>query len=216
MDEAGLREIDERVMDLLALVSGGIGTATTAFLDNDRETARALVASDLSIDCLQSEAEALVHEQLSSLLGHLDAPVRELVSLLLIIPELERSGDLVEHIALRTPQALADQISPRARAIVAEMGRIATEMWQEATRAYLDRDPTAATLLRAADDELDDLHVQLSVELAQPGMSPAVAVEMSLVARFYERLGDHAVNIARRVRQLVAMHDRALRVEVAR
>jgi phosphate transport system protein len=71
-----------------------------------------------------------------------------------------------------------------------------------AANAYADHDLNAADRLRALDDELDDLHVDLSAELAQASMSNAVAIEMGLVARFYERLGDHAVNVTRRVRDL--------------
>jgi phosphate transport system protein len=46
---------------------------------------------------------------------------------------------------------------------------------------------------------MDDLHASLIAELASGQMSVPVTMEMTLVARFYERLGDHAVNIARRV-----------------
>ena len=70
-------------------------------------------------------------------------------------------------------------------------------------RVYADQDASAADALRQRDDELDDLHVQLSVELAASGTSVPVAIEMGLVARFYERLGDHAVNVARRVSRLM-------------
>ena len=49
------------------------------------------------------------------------------------------------------------------------------------------------------DDEMDELHSSLLAELASGQMALPVAMEMTLVARFYERLGDHAVNIARRV-----------------
>ena len=51
--------------------------------------------------------------------------------------------------------------------------------------------------------QLDDLHVRLSTELAESATSIPVAMEMGLVARFFERLGDHAVNVTRRVRYLV-------------
>jgi len=49
------------------------------------------------------------------------------------------------------------------------------------------------------DDEIDDLHVDLTAEMADGRLSIAVAIEMGLVARFFERLGDHAVNVARRI-----------------
>ena len=123
-----------------------------------------------------------------------------LVAVLRIVPELERSGDLVEHIALRTPQGMASLLSPRARGFVDEMGQVGVRMWRGAANAYAERDPGAAERLRTLDDQLDDLHVSLSAELAESLTSTPVAIEMGLVARFLERLGDHAVNVARRVR----------------
>jgi hypothetical protein len=48
-------------------------------------------------------------------------------------------------------------------------------------------------------DEMDDLHASLTAELASGRMTLPVTMEMTLVARLYERLGAHAVNVARRV-----------------
>jgi phosphate transport system protein len=199
----GLDEIDEQVIKLFAMVMGGLAAATDAFLDGDRETARTLVADDQAIDSMQSSIEELVERELSRSPERGGADLRRLVSVLRIVPELERSGDLVEHIALRTPQGLARVISPRARGMVEAMGRIGVEMWRLAADAYADHDPGAIERLRALDDELDDLHVNLSAELAQGGTSNAVAIEMGLVARFYERLGDHAVNVTKRLRDVL-------------
>jgi phosphate transport system protein len=196
-------DIDEHVLRLFNMVAEGLTAATTAFLDGDREMARTLIAGDQSIDSLQDVTEELLYAELDRALAHSDREVRSLVAALQIVPELERSGDLVEHIALRTQQGLAAEISPLARALIGQMGRIGVEMWRAAAVAYEDRDGTAADALRQRDDELDDLHVQLSVELAASGTSVPVAIEMGLVARFYERLGDHAVNVARRVSRLI-------------
>jgi phosphate transport system protein len=197
-----LDEIDEQVIKLFAMVMGGLSAATDAFLDGDREAARTLVADDQAIDSMQSSIEELVERELvRSERGGAD--LRRLVSVLRIVPELERSGDLVEHIALRTPQGLAGVISAKARGMVEAMGRIGVEMWRLAADAYADRDPGAVERLRMLDDELDDLHVSLSSELAHGDTSNAVAIEMGLVARFYERLGDHAVNVTKRLRGLV-------------
>ena len=66
----------------------------------------------------------------------------------------------------------------------------------------LDRDAEAADALEAADDELDDLHVSLTAELVSGQLTVPVATEMTLIARYYERLGDHAVNVAKRIRFL--------------
>jgi phosphate transport system protein len=185
------------------MVSEGLVSATEAFLDVDRDAARLLLAGERSIDTLHASTEELVERELERNLHWADPDVRHLVSVLRIVPELERSGDLVEHIALRTPQGLGREITPQARGLIAEMGRIGAEMWRDAANAYADRDASAADRLRQRDDELDDLHVQLSCELADSGTSIPVAIEMSLIARFYERLGDHAVNVARRVQQVM-------------
>ena len=207
MVQIAVSDIDEHVLRLFDMVAAGLTAATTAFLDGDRAMARALIAGDQSIDSLQDVTEELLYAELDRALGHNDREVRSLVAALQIVPELERSGDLVEHIALRTQQGLAAEISPLARALIGQMGRIGAEMWRAAAAAYADRDGTAADLLRQRDDELDDLHVQLSVELAASGTSVPVAIEMGLVARFYERLGDHAVNVARRVSRLIRSLD---------
>ena len=197
-----LDEIDEQVIKLFAMVMGGLSAATDAFLDGDRETARTLVADEQAIDSMQSSIEELVERELARS-DRGTADLRRLVSVLRIVPELERSGDLVEHIALRTPQGLASVIGAKARGMIEAMGRIGVEMWRLAADAYADRDPSAVDRLRLLDDELDDLHVSLSSELAHGHTSNAVAIEMGLVARFYERLGDHAVNVTKRLRGLV-------------
>jgi len=197
-----LDEIDEQVIKLFAMVMGGLSAATDAFLDGDREAARTLVADDQAIDSMQSSIEELVERELARS-DRGTADLRRLVSVLRIVPELERSGDLVEHIALRTPQGLASVIGAKARGMIEAMGRIGVEMWRLAADAYADRDPSAVDRLRLLDDELDDLHVSLSSELAHGHTSNAVAIEMGLVARFYERLGDHAVNVTKRLRGLV-------------
>jgi phosphate transport system protein len=79
------------------------------------------------------------------------------------------------------------------------MGAAGVEMWNSAARAFASRDWTAADRLRARDDELDDLHVRLTAEFAAGSISVPVAIELGLVARYFERLGDHAVNVTRRL-----------------
>jgi phosphate transport system protein len=196
-------EIDDQVMKLFAMVTAGLAAATDAFLSGDRDAARALIADDQRIDSLQTSTEELVQHELSRSLEHSEPDLRRLVSILRIVPELERSGDLVEHIALRTAQGLGGVITPKARGMIEQMGRIGVEMWRIAADAFADHDTNAADRLRLLDDELDDLHVSLSTELAASSTSNAVAIEMGLVARFYERLGDHAVNVTKRVSDFV-------------
>jgi phosphate transport system protein len=192
-------DIEAEVLRMFALVSEGIIAATAAFVDRDVEAARQLIADDLLVNELQHRIESRVEERLTS--GEAIEPeeARSMITVLRIVPELERTGDLVEHIALRTPQGLASELSPRCLSLVEEMGRIAAEMWQLTADAYAHADDSAADRLRERDDALDDLHVSLTAGLAASEISAAIAIEMGLVARFYERLGDHAVNVARRL-----------------
>jgi len=196
-----LKEIDNKVTQLFALVGEGVGAATDAFLTGDRDGARALVDNDPLLDSLYHDVERLVQTQFA-----LQAPVasdmRFLLSVLRIVPELERSGDLAEHIAQRAARGLTGELTPRVRGLVEQMGRVGVEMWRMAADAYGDRDPGASERIHERDDELDDLHVSLTAELVSGALTMPVALEMSLVARFYERLGDHAVNVAKRVRYM--------------
>lgn len=197
----GLEKLDEEVLRIFTLVREALAGATEIFLATDRDAARALVARDQLIDALHRSLEEAVLAELIRPNGDPDRQ-RRLLVILRILPELERSGDLAEHIASHAAQGLAKWLTARALSLVAQMGAVGLEMWGMAAAAYAEHDPTAADLLRARDDEIDDLHVSLTAELAAGGVSIPVAIEMGLVARYFERLGDHAVNVTRRLRQL--------------
>jgi phosphate transport system protein len=194
-----LAEIDGKVRELFSLVSQGLAAATDAFLAGDREMAAAIMDRDKVIDQLYVDIEELVQVQFA-----LQAPaatdMRYLLSILRIVPELERSGDLVEHIAKRTMRGVADQLSPRARGLVERMGRVGVALWEGAASTYETRKATGFDHLTSLDDEMDELHVALTAEIVESELSTPLVIEAALVARFYERLGDHAVNIAGRMR----------------
>lgn len=196
-----LDEIDAKVRQLFALVSESLAAATDAFLAGDREAARKLVDQDALIDSLYNDIEEHVQRQFA-LQGPMARDLRFLISVVRIVPELERSADLAEHIAQRAARGLSAELTPRMRGLVEQMGRVGVEMWQRAADSYADRDPHVAAILNEEDDELDDLHSSLTAEIVAGQLGIPVALEMALIARFYERLGDHAVNVAERVRYL--------------
>lgn len=194
-----LREIDGKVVQLFALVGEGLAAATDALLSGDVDIARSLMERDDIIDSLYLDVEKLVQHQLA-LQSPMATDLRFLVSVMRIVPELERSHDLAEHIARRAARGLTSSLSPRVRGLLEEMGRVGVEMWRAAADAYVERDGAAAERLQNADDEMDELHVSLTAELVSGTITLPVALELALVGRFYERLGDHAVNIANRIR----------------
>jgi phosphate transport system protein len=86
------------------------------------------------------------------------------------------------------------------------MGKLASDMWRQAVDSWYQRDRSAAARLGERDDDMDELYASLIAELASGRMALPVTMEMTLVARCFERLGDHAVNIARRVVYLAGAH----------
>ena len=191
-------EMMQKVVHTFALVGESIAEATHALLAGDRELAKHVVQQDVVIDSLVNDLVA----QVETLLVHgssLSSDSRgSLLTLLRVMPEVERNGDLAEHIARRAARGLGAEMSPRSRGLVERMGEVASTIWREATDVIIDGKLEAAGAIEDIDDELDDLHVSLTAELTSGSMSVPVAVELALLARFYERFGDHCVNLARR------------------
>jgi len=155
------------------------------------------VTADEVIDELVDDLVAEVTRALELGTGT-PAERRRLVALVRTLPELERNGDLAAHVARRAARGLGQEMSPRARGLIERMGEVAANIWREATDAVESGSPTILAAVEELDDELDDLHVSLTGELVSGSMPLPVAVEVAMVARFYERFGDHAVNLANR------------------
>ena len=196
--EHELEAIEAKVVELFTMVAEDLPVATGALLSGNSDAVRELAERDRLIDDLYPQIEELADREIL-----LQAPMaseqRFLVSVLRVVPELERSHDLVVNIARRASHILSADLSPRSRGLIEQMGNLAADMWREAVDCWRERDRSAALALDQRDDEMDDLYASLMAELASGRMTIPVTMEMTLVARFYERLGDHAVNIAHRV-----------------
>ena len=192
-----LKAIEAQVIELFGMVADDVPRATDALLSGNSEEVQGLVERDRAIDDLYPTIEELADHEL--LQAPLASDLRFLVSVLRVVPELERSHDLVVNIARRASYILSEDLSPRSRGLIEKMGNLASEMWREAVDCWRQRDRSAAVALDDRDDEMDDLFATLMAELGSGRMTLPVTMEMTLVARFYERLADHAVNIARRV-----------------
>jgi phosphate transport system protein len=196
--QRALEAIEAKVIELFAMVAEDMPGATHALLSGDNEVVQVLTERQQTIDALYPEIEELVNREIL-----LQAPVasdlRFLLSVLRIAPEFERSHKLVVLIASRANHILSGDLSPRSQGLVGRMGILVSEMWRQAADSWYKRDRSAAIALGELDNEMDELHASLVAELASGRMTVPVTMEMTLVARFYERLGDHAVNIARRV-----------------
>jgi phosphate transport system protein len=196
--ERDLEAIEARIIELFAVIAEDMPEATNALLTGNNEIMQKLLERDKIISALYPETEQLANREIL-----LQSPVaddlRFLLSVLRVLTEFELSHDLVIQIASRANHSLSDELSPRTRGIIERMGSLAADMWRQAADCWYQRDRAAALALGERDDEMDQLYSSLVGELASGSMTLPVTMEMTLVARFYERLGDHAVNIARRV-----------------
>src|SRR2546430_17425285 len=141
--EHDLEAIEAKVIELFALVAEDLPRATQALLTGNNEVLQVLIDREQVIDALYPEIEELVNREIL-----LQAPVasdlRFLLSVLRIVPELERSHDLVVQIATRSNHILSDDLSPRCRGLVERMGNLASGMWRQAAASWYQRDPSIA------------------------------------------------------------------------
>ena len=193
-----LEAIEAKVTGLFAMVADDLPGATYALLSGNSEGLGVLAEREQVIDAVYREIDELASREIL-----LQAPVasdlRFLLSVVRIVPELERSHDLVVQIASRAEHGLGEELSPGSRRLVERMGDLAWGMWRQVADSWRHRDRSVALALGERHDQMSELHASLIAELASGRMTLPAAMEMTLVARCYERLGDHAVNLARRV-----------------
>jgi phosphate transport system protein len=193
-----LDDIDALVIELFDLVAADLARATRTFPNGSNEVVEMLAEHALVIDIYCPEVERRAKTAVL-----LQAPVasdlRFLLCVLRIVPELERSHHLVVQLASGASHIRSQDLSPRGRELVERMGSLASDTWRRAADSWYQRDRAAADALADNDREMDELHASLIGELSSGRMALAVTIEMTLTAPFYERLSDHAVNIAGQV-----------------
>lgn len=192
--------VEQPVLRLFGLVREALSRATWALLNGDPELGQAVIDGDQEIDDATAELELDVWSRIEAG-DHASSDLRGLVGILLILPELERSADLAEHIAQRALSNIGAEMTPVARGIVQRMSEVAAEMWQLVAGAYVSHDAQNLEL-HEEDEELDILHDRLTGEIAKGDMATNVTAQVTLISRFYERIGDHAVNLSRRIAAL--------------
>ncbi|HUN31720.1 MAG TPA: PhoU domain-containing protein [Trebonia sp.] len=195
-----MEAIEAKVSELFGMLAEDLPAATDALL-GACDLVAVVAEREKVIDTLYQEVEELAGRQIL-----LQAPVgpdlRFLLAVLRVTPELERSHDLVMQIASQASRLPAEDLSSQGSDLAGQMGRLAARMWHQAAYAWYARDPASAATLSQDDQEMDGLYARLTAELTSGRMTLPVAMEMTLVARCYERLAAHAVNIARRVTTL--------------
>jgi phosphate transport system protein len=198
-----LEEVRSRIVRLGASVIEAIPRATNVLLTGDLEGADYLVQSDDEIDARADEIEDRSFELLA-----LQAPVagelRQIVAILKITSDLERSADLTVNICKAARRIYGKEIDPVLRGLISKMSEQAQQLYQAAINSFAENDAATAAAVEDMDAFLDALHRQFIQAIfeshARERMDLQLAVQLAIVARFYERIGDHAVNVSERVR----------------
>ena len=201
-----LEEVRIELIRMAGLVIEAIPRCTEALLSSDLAAAQEIVDADNLLDEASLALENQCH-QLLALQQPMAGDLRAIMAALTINYEIERSGDLVENIAKAMRRMYGIEFGPRLRGLITQMSEEATRLFRFAVDAYADGNSGLAAALDDIDDRLDRLNHQcLAMIVGEEGreMGDLVSgVQLALIARYYERIGDHAVNIGERVRYMV-------------
>lgn len=189
--------LNERLLEMGALIERSIENATQALIRQDTEAAKAAVVADNEIDRMEREIEALCLKLLLQ-----QQPVakdlRLISAALKMITDMERIGDqaadiseIVIHIAHE----------PYFKDVVhlPQMGEKAIRMVRGSLDAYVNKDLVLARNVMAMDDAIDELFVivkdELIAHIRSDSSAGSQAIDLLMIAKYYERIGDHAQNI---------------------
>ena len=202
-----IEEIRQEVLSLGKSVIEAIPRATAVLLTGDLEGADYLLQADDEIDARAVEIEEKCFQELA-LQSPVAGDLRLLVSMIKIAGELERSADLAVNICKAARRIFGHEIDPALRDLIAKMSEQAQQLFISTMEAFSDHDGAKAAAIDDMDSFLDGLHRRFIAEIfeihASREIELQVAVQLAMVARFYERIGDHAVNVSERTRFIVS------------
>lgn len=189
--------LNRALISMGSLCEKAIAMSAKALLDGDMELARGVKAVEIEIDQKEHEIETiclklLLHQQ------PVARDLRQISAALKMITDMERIGDQAADIAEIV--MLANILTGPEAAYMADMARATIKMVTDSIDAYVRRDAALAEAVIAYDDVVDDLFDKAKESLIsfienRKG-SGEYAVDLLMISKYFERIGDHAVNIA--------------------
>lgn len=197
------------VVRLAAMVEEALVRATGALLESDLGAAQDVIDESQLLSVLSQDIEVACH-QILALQSPLATDLRAIVATLRINGDLERAGTLMVNVAKATRRLYGTVLPSRVRGLVQMMSDEARRLIHLAADAYTDRNSALGAALEDIDDRLDLLQADFVHAIFDAHGAKEIdlqaAVQLALVARFFERVGDHAVNVGRRVGFIVEGH----------
>ncbi|MGJ7441117.1 phosphate signaling complex protein PhoU [Aquipuribacter sp. MA13-6] len=204
-----LASLTAGMVEMTGLAARAISRASTALLEGDLELAESVIADDERIDAWQWSLDDDIVTMMTKH-GALVGDLRRLVSGLRVTADLERMGDLARHLAQVTRLKYPEPVVPEpVTRHIAHMGEVAERIAFKTGDVLARQDVQLAHEVDRIDDEMDRLHRELFTVMLSPRWEQpvSVAIDVTLIGRFYERFADHAVNVANQVLYQVTGQD---------
>ena len=203
--ERELGALRERLLVMGGLAETMIHKGITALVERDESLVQAVLAHEEEMDLLCIEIDDRCFTLLA-LKQPMASDLRFLVAAIKINSDLERIGDQAVSIALRSRLLLREaELKPLID--IPRMARLVQDMVRQSLDAFVRRDTELARAVIGSDDQVDSLRDQVFRELltymmGDPATIPR-ALNLILISRNLERIGDHATNIAEDVIYIV-------------
>jgi len=200
-----LSDLKSKLLRMAGLTEDQIDKALTALVTRDSALARQVIERDHHVNTLDVE----IDEECIRLLALHQPAARDLrlvTTAMKISTELERISDLAENISERAIE-LNEEPQLKPYIDIPLMGKMARAMVKESIDAFVKDDSTIARKVLTNDDFVDDLMEQIFRELLsfmiEDTRTITRAIRLSFIAKYLERIADHATNIAELVVYLV-------------
>lgn len=199
-----LHEVQQRLVEVAELVAIAMKQSTDAFQNSDITLAEQVIEDDAKIDEL-----ALTLDELSIQILARQQPVardlRVVVSALRMSANLERMGDMAEHLAQLSRYRFPEKVIAKGlKKTFKEMGELDIKIADKVVKLLKTQDLKHAEAIRDLDDQINALHMSVFDKVLSDTWSGTTmdTVDSTLASRYYERFSDHAISIAKKVKYL--------------
>jgi phosphate transport system protein len=191
-----LQQLDGRLITLMQAVAQRIPAATDTFLEADTHRAAALELADVELTrhCTDLEESGYLFLATQSPVA---SDLRRAIAVLRSVNDVQRSGNLLTHVVESLNWIHPPSLPALLRDTIQQLGTVSAEMFGRAATAWERHDALAAEDLERRDDEVDLLQKELLSDLYTGDQSIEESVSLGLIARYYERIADHAVDLTR-------------------
>lgn len=203
--QSDLNEVNRLLVTMAEAARAALRKATTALLTADLKAAESVIERDIEVDKIYQQVETKVADTIAR-----QAPVagdlRLVITALHISADLERMGDLAEHVAKTAQRRHPSPAVPaELRPVFKQMAEVGDRMADKIVTLINTPDAALASQLETDDDAMDDLERQLFKVLLDDDWpyGAETAIDGALLGRFYERYADHAVNIGEQLIYLI-------------